>query len=97
MKCIELLVLRAPLSNVKETLRVIDDSVKSEGLVGAWGFTHKSIPGDVAVLLQWETEISADGSMLGRHLASVLSEHGLVSHNLWVSASGCDEKEDTIT
>ncbi len=97
MTCIELLVLRAPSSDAKQALSAIDDLVKPDGLVGVWGFAHKTIPGDVAVLLEWNTEISAHGSALGLHPASVFSEHGLVSHSFWVSTSGRDEEEHPIT
>jgi hypothetical protein len=88
MTCIEFLILRARAEKAADAVAVLADTLKKmekpTDMLGYRILRHKNIPGDVALLLQWQTEIDTDGSILGQRLKPILTTHGIVNHTVWV-------------
>ena len=88
MICIELLILRAPVHRATAAAvalsEALTDREKTADLLGCFILRHKTVPGDIALLLEWQSDVGENGSILGQQLKPFLADFGIVSHSVWI-------------
>jgi hypothetical protein len=86
MKTLEIIHLRLGGNSQHGLIEVIRKSIDSENdPLEARIYRHASLENDLAVHLHREIAGKSDHSSdLGVRLASVLREHGMVEHSVWV-------------
>jgi len=99
MKWLEIIILRTA-GAVDEPMNLWKQATTFSpipGLTEAFVYTHSSLPGDLAITLNWETERTPPwGSDLGVGLVQELRRFGLVDHSIWIARQGVNSKEETI-
>jgi len=99
MKWLEIIVLRTagavdePMNLWKQIITLAPIPGLTEALI----YTHSSLPGDLAITLNWETDRTPPwGSELAVGLVKELRRFGLVDHSIWIVRQGAICKEETI-
>jgi hypothetical protein len=99
MKWLEIIILRTA-GGVDEPMNLwkqIITFAPIPGLTEALVYTHFSLPGDLAITLNWETDrIPPWGSELALGLVKELRRFGLVDHSIWMDRQGAICKEETM-
>ena len=71
--------------NVSELLNRVAERLKTPGLVKSEVYAHASIPGDLGLILFWDTDRPRfEGSDLALNLVQELKRSGLVDHSVWI-------------
>jgi hypothetical protein len=68
---------------VFEFCRHMFQSITDEDLLKLTLFCSAKYPTDISIHLKWKSD-SGSGSILGREMASALSEFGLINHTVWI-------------
>ena len=89
MKWMEFIKVRTPWAEESEqgaeVLKRMAALLESPGLKVAEPYTHAIIPGDLCLILSWETDQpQPEGSELGLRMVKELKRSGLVDYSVWI-------------
>jgi len=88
MKTLEIVHLRLAWKDPGDLVGAIRDTLGKEGQMEVRVYRHSRFEGDIHVhLYRDEGEGGTEASELGDQLASMLRNHGMVDHSVWVEAT----------
>lgn len=89
IRILEIIHLRLSRSGPGELMELIAEVVRAGQEEGVRVYRHTRIETDLLVHLHRDVEESSDGpSELGSRLVSLLRDHGIVEHSVWIQHSG---------